>query len=184
MPLETPSRHGRAGCKWAVALRTAFFFLFSRLLLFRDGVRIRCGSRSRFRTSRTRPGTTGEIRVPLSGRLACSPRTLMLGDRPDQTLIGSHSAARKMRHASTPATLAKRPQGPRGLGAPLFPLRSCASVERKGVVGVCLAQRLACSMLTDNTHRAHTHSLTHPLTRSLTHARTHRHVKHVAGALR
>ncbi len=67
-----------------------------------------------------RSGTTGEIRVPLSGRLACSPPTLMLGDRPDQTLIGSHSAARKMRHASTPSR--RSPSGPRvpGVLGPSF----------------------------------------------------------------
>ena len=119
-----------------------------------------------------RSGTAGEIRVPLSGRLACSPSTLMLGDRPDQTLIGSHSGARKMRHASSPADARQAAPGSQGSWGPLFPLRSCASVERKGVVGGCLAQRLAC-LLADNIHRAHTHSLTHSLAHSLTHYLTH-----------
>ncbi len=91
-------------------------------------------------------------------------------------------------HQPQPA-LAKRPQGPRGLGVPLFLLRSCASVEQKGVVGVRLAPTaglLACGRTTHIAHtRTHrTHALLH--SHSLTHPLTHRHrlIKHVAAAPR
>lgn len=130
------------------------------------------------------------------GRLACSPPALMLGDRPDQTLIGSHSAARKMRHASTPSR--RSPSDPRiqGVLGPSFSGAILCVRRAEGVVGVPLAQRRACLLpavlpivsrrTTHIAHRAHTHSLAHSPAHPLTCLHTHRQrrIKHVADALR